>query len=183
MRNHNIAEYQKPCIRQSKKNYWALFWYINQLVPSCTEATVLLNVYPVFVSKFDFDCESNIRQHSSVDRRAYYNAIQNVLLFSSGFLSWIQQKESRGTDIVGLYFVNMTQLVLCCWKNCIQMLNLRVYTVYGRKISLHLVQLDLVSLGTKGNYKKGKEIFLAIVLLCILSCGWWIESGRVAAVF
>ena len=31
------------------------------LVPSCTEATVLLNVYPVFVSKFDFNCESNIR--------------------------------------------------------------------------------------------------------------------------
>ena len=48
------------------------------LVPSCTEATVLLNVYSVFVSKFDFDCESNIRQHSTVDQRAYYNAIQNA---------------------------------------------------------------------------------------------------------
>ena len=35
--------------------------YKYKLVPSCTEATVLLNVYPVFVSKFDFDCESNIR--------------------------------------------------------------------------------------------------------------------------
>ena len=46
-----------------------------------------------------------------------------------------------------------------------------VYTVYGRKISLRLVQLNLVSLGTKGNYKEGKEIFLAIVLLCKLSCG------------
>ena len=45
-----------------------------------------------------------------------------------------------------------------------------VYTVYGRKISLRLVQLNLVSLGIKGNYKKGKEIFFAIVLLCILSC-------------
>ena len=28
--------------------------YKYKLVPSCTEATVLLNVYPVFVSKFDF---------------------------------------------------------------------------------------------------------------------------------
>ena len=46
-----------------------------------------------------------------------------------------------------------------------------VYTVYGRKISLRLVQVNLVSLGTKGNYKEGKEIFLAIVLLCKLSCG------------
>ena len=54
--------------------------YKYKLVPSCTEATVLLNVYPVFVSKFDFDCESNIRQHSTVDRRAYYNAIQNVFV-------------------------------------------------------------------------------------------------------
>ena len=53
-------------------------WYINKLVPSGTEATVLLNVYPVlkFVSKFDF----NIRQHSTVDRRAYYNATQNVFV-------------------------------------------------------------------------------------------------------
>ena len=49
---------QKEIITKWKKNYWALFWYINKLVPSCTEATVLLNVYPVFVSKFDFDCES-----------------------------------------------------------------------------------------------------------------------------
>ena len=33
-------------------------WYVNELVPSGTEATVLLNVYPVFVSKFDFKRES-----------------------------------------------------------------------------------------------------------------------------
>ena len=31
----------------------------------------------------------------------------------------------------------------------------RVYIVYGRKISLGLVQLNLVSLGTKVNYKEG----------------------------
>ena len=30
------------------------------------------------------------------------------LLFSSSFLSRIQQEESRGTDTFGLYFVNMT---------------------------------------------------------------------------
>ena len=65
-RNYKVVE----------ENYWALFWYINKLVPSGTEATVLLNVYPVFVSKFDF----NIPQHSTVDRRAYYNATQNVFL-------------------------------------------------------------------------------------------------------
>ena len=52
-----------------------------------------------------------------------------------------------------------------------------------RKISLRLVQLNLGSLGTKENYKEGKEIFLAVVLLCKLFCGQWIESGRVAAVF
>ena len=60
-----------------KEKILGFFWYINKLVPSCTEVTVLLNVYPVSVSKFDFDCESNIGQHSTVDRRAYYNATQN----------------------------------------------------------------------------------------------------------
>ena len=43
--------------------------------------------------------------------------------------------------------------------------------VYGRKISLRLVQLNLGSLGAKGNYKEGMDLFLAIVLLCKLSCG------------
>ena len=52
------------------------------------------------------------------------------------------------------------------------MLNLRVYTVFmAKKMGLRLVQLNLVSLGTKGNYNEGKELFLAIVLLCKLSCG------------
>ena len=48
------------------------------------------------------------------------------------------------------------------------MLNLHVFTlfmaIYGRKISLRFVQLNVVSLGTK-------EIFLATVLLCKLACG------------
>ena len=39
-----------------------------------------------------------------------------------------------------------------------------LYTVYGRKISSRLAQLNLVSLGTKGNYKEGQELFLAIAL-------------------
>ena len=54
-----------------------------------------------------------------------------------------------------------------------------VYTVYGRKISLRLVQLNLVSLGTKENYKEGKEIFLVIVLLCFVNC--LVASGSKAA--
>ena len=51
------------------------------------------------------------------------------------------------------------------------MLNLRVFTLFmTEKKSLRLVQHNLVSLGTKGNYKEGKEIFLAIDLVCKLSC-------------
>ena len=112
--------------KEVKEKLLGFVMYINQLVPMCTEATVLLNVYPVFVSKFDFDCESNIRQHSTVDRRAYYNAIQNVFVVQFKFLITDSTKKSRGTEIFGLCFVNMTQLVVCCWKNYIQMLNLRV---------------------------------------------------------
>ena len=82
---------QKEIISSGRKNYCALFWYINKLVPNCTEATVLLNVYPVFVSKFDFDCESNIRQHSA--ERIYTTLSKMFLLFSSSFLPRIQQKK------------------------------------------------------------------------------------------
>ena len=53
-------------------------WHREHGSDNCTEATVLLNVYPVFVSKFYFDCESNIRPLIDRDQRAYYNAIQNV---------------------------------------------------------------------------------------------------------
>ena len=48
-------------------------------------------------------------------------------------------------------------------KLCLDGKSPRLYTVYGRKISLRLFQLNLVSLGTKENYKEGKEVFLAIV--------------------
>ena len=46
-------------------------------------------------------CESNIRQRSSVDRRAYYNAIQMFLLFSSRFFSRIQPKKVEGLTFLG----------------------------------------------------------------------------------
>ena len=62
--------------------------YKYKLVPSCTEATVLLNVYPVFVSKFDFDCESNIRL--LIEERIT-TLSKMFLLFRSSFLSRIQQ--------------------------------------------------------------------------------------------
>ena len=32
---------QQEIIQQWKKNYWALFWYMNKRVPSCTEAAVV----------------------------------------------------------------------------------------------------------------------------------------------
>ena len=44
---------QQEIVKKWKKNYWALFWYINQLVPCCMEATVVLNVWTVFVPNID----------------------------------------------------------------------------------------------------------------------------------
>ena len=81
------------------------------------------------------------------------------LLFSSSFLSRIQQKKRRGTDNLGL----------CFGKTIFRCLSPRD-TVYGRKKSSRLAQLNLVSLGTKGNYNEGQELFLPIVLVCKLSC-------------
>ena len=71
---------------------------MNYLLPSCTEATVLLNVYPVSVSKFDFDCESNIRL--LIEERLTMLS-KMFLLFSSSFLSRIQQKKVEGQTILG----------------------------------------------------------------------------------
>ena len=80
------------------------------------------------------------------------------LLFSSSFLSRIQQKKVEGQTFLGLACTLLLEkLYLDAKSPC-------VYTVYGRKISLRFVQLNLVSLGTK-------EIFLAIVVLCKLACG------------
>ena len=42
---------QKEIIKQWKKNYWALFWYINKLVPRGTEATVLVKCVSRFCVK------------------------------------------------------------------------------------------------------------------------------------
>ena len=100
------------------------------------------------------------------------------LLFSSSFLSRIQQKESRGTDIFGLCFVNMTQLVLCCWKNYIQMLNLRMFTLFMAEkyayawfnlISCHSVQKEII--------KKVKKYSQR--LSCCVNC--LVASGSKAA--
>ena len=148
-----------------------MFWYINKLVPSCTEGTILLNMYPVFVSKFDFDFESNIRQHSTVDRRTCYNAIQNVFVVWFKFLITYSTKKAEGQT--SLVFVLLYDLA-CTFlleKLYLEAKSACVYTIYDRKISLRLIQLNLVSLSTKGNYKEGKEMSLAIVLLCKLSCG------------
>ena len=88
------------------------------------------------------------------------------LLFRSSFLSRIQQKKVEGQTFLGfvlliwlsVYFVAGKTTFRCLISACLQCL-----------WSLRLVQLNLVSLGTKGKYKEGKEIFLAIVLLCKLS--------------
>ena len=71
---------------------------------------------------------------------------------------------------LGLKAGHLTSMTLLLKKICLDAKSPRVNTVYGRKISRRFAQLNLVSLGTKGNYKEGEEIFLAIVLVCILSC-------------
>ena len=87
----------KTNYKEVEEKLLGLFWYINKLVPSCTEATVLLNVYPDFVSKFDF----NIRQHSIVEHYPKYFCCL-VRVSYHGF-----NKKCRGTDIFGLCFVNI----------------------------------------------------------------------------
>ena len=71
---------------------------------------------------------------------------------------------------LGLKAEDLTSMTLLLEKICLDAKSPRVNTVYGGNISLRLAQLNLVSLGTKGNYKEGEEIFLAIVLVCKLSC-------------
>ena len=71
------------------------------------EATVLSNVYPVFVSKFDFVNLTFDNIRLLIEERIT-TISKMLLLFSSSFLSRIQPKKSRGTDIFGLCFVNVT---------------------------------------------------------------------------
>ena len=71
---------------------------------------------------------------------------------------------------LGLKAGDLASTSLLLEKLCLDAKSPRVYSVYGRKISLRLVQLNLVSLGKKGNYNEGKEVYLAIVLVCKLSC-------------
>ena len=60
--------------------------------------------------------------------------------------------------------------------------NVSCFTLFIAE-KVRLAQLDLVPLGTKRNYEVEKEIFLAIVLVCKLSCTEWHESGRFTVVF
>ena len=61
----------------------------------------------VKIHDFDF------RQHSTVHRKAYYHAIQNVFVVLFKFLITDSTKKSRGRDSFRVCFVNMTSLVLC----------------------------------------------------------------------
>ena len=83
----------------------------------------------------------------------FLNAIQNVFVVQIKFLITDSTKKSRGTDIFGLCFVNVTQRELCCWKNYIQMLNLRMFTLFMAEkyayawfnlISCHSVQRKII---------------------------------------
>ena len=125
-RNYKVVE----------ENYWVLFWYINKLVLRCTEATVLLNVYPVFVSKFDFDCESNIRL--LIEERIT-TLSKMFLLFSSSFLSRIQSKKVEGQTFLGF--------VLLIW--------LSVYFVAGKTIFRCLISACLHCLWQKNTLTLG----------------------------
>ena len=71
----------------------------------CTEATVLLNVYPVFVSKFDFVNLTFDNIPLLIEERI--TTLSKMFCFFK-FLITDSTKKSRGTDIFGLCFVNMT---------------------------------------------------------------------------
>ena len=62
---------------------------------------------------------------------------------------------------LSLYFVAGRTIFRCLISACLHCL--------WQKNKLTLGQHNLLSLGTKGNYKGGKEIFLAIDLVCKLS--------------
>ena len=65
----------------------------------------------VVLRDLGFFCDSVLKvttQLSTVDRRAYYNAIQNVFVVKIKFLITDSTKKSRGTDIFGFCFVKMT---------------------------------------------------------------------------
>ena len=100
-----------------------------------------------------------------------------LFFFYDGFISKIVNPSSAGdfpcsleSWRLGLKAGDLASMSLLLEKLCLDAKSPRVYSVYGRKISLRLVQLNLASLGTKGNYNEGKEVYLAIVLVCKLSC-------------
>ena len=91
-------------------------------------------------------CESDIQQHSTV---VYFWFL--YLRFS--------QKKVEGQTFLGFVLLVWLSLYLLLEKLYLDAKSPCVYTVYGRKISLRLVQLNLGSLGTKGNYKEGPATF------------------------
>ena len=71
-----------------------------------------------------------------------------------------------------MYFVAGKTIFRCLIPSCLHCLWQKL------KLSSRLAQLNLVSLGTKGNYKKGKELFLARLSWCV-NC--LVASGSKAA--
>ena len=69
------------------------------------------------------------------------------------------QKKVEGQTFLGFVLLVWLSLYLLLEKLYLDAKSPCVYTVYGRKISLRLVQLNLGSLGTKGNYKEGPATF------------------------
>ena len=73
--------------------------YKYKLVPSCTEATVLLNVYPVFVSKLIVNLTFDNIPLMIEERITTLSKM--FQFFISSFLSRIQQRKVEGQTFLG----------------------------------------------------------------------------------
>ena len=85
-------------------------------------------------------------------------------------------KKNRGTDIFGLCFVNMTLRVLSCWKNYIQMPNLRMFTLYMAEkyayawfnlISCRSVQKEIINKVEKYS----QRLSCCVIINCLVASG------------
>ena len=84
--------------------------YKYKLVPSCTEATVLLNVYPVFVSKLIVNLTFDniplmIEERITTLSKMFW-------LFISSFLSRIQQRKVEGQTFLGFVLLRLSLYVV-----------------------------------------------------------------------
>ena len=108
--------------------------------------------------------------------------IEERITMPSNFCCCLDQVSYHGFNkkVVGQIFSGFVLLMWACTllleKLYLDAYSPHVYTVYGIEICLRLVQLNLVSLSTKENYKESKELLLAFVLECKLYCSQWIES-------